>query len=150
MVIFGWIVWGYTNRRGARVMCQKLPKGKQHWLWWRSWCWLQLSNPAGRHALNKVLHVNWPSKQECQKKCKCKYRSEMKRAKLTAIMRELCSWNAKRLACQGYRNYAGRCFALVSTYCPIVVLTFIPSGLCDIIVHYSFLSTVRSKLSDIY
>src|SRR3989337_677072 len=39
----------------------------------------------------------------------------------------------------GYRNYAGRCFALVSTYCPIVVLTFIPGGLCDIIVHYSLL-----------
>ena len=39
----------------------------------------------------------------------------------------------------GYRNYAGRCFALVSTYCPIIVLTFIPGGLCDIIVHYSLL-----------
>jgi hypothetical protein len=39
----------------------------------------------------------------------------------------------------GYRNYAGRCFALVSTYCPIAVLTFIPGGLCDIIVHYSLL-----------
>ena len=39
----------------------------------------------------------------------------------------------------GHRNYAGRCFALVSTYCPIVVLTFIPGGLCDIIVHYSLL-----------
>ena len=39
----------------------------------------------------------------------------------------------------GYRNYAGRCFALVGTYCPIVVLTFIPGGLCDIIVHYSLL-----------
>ena len=39
----------------------------------------------------------------------------------------------------GYRNYVGRCFALVSTYCPIVVLTFIPGGLCDIIVHYSLL-----------
>ena len=38
----------------------------------------------------------------------------------------------------GYRNYAGRCFALVSTYCPIIVLTFIPGGLCDIIVHYIF------------
>ena len=34
----------------------------------------------------------------------------------------------------GYRNYDGRCFALVSTYCPITVLTFIPGGLCDIIV----------------
>ena len=39
----------------------------------------------------------------------------------------------------GYRNYAGRYFALVSTYCPITVLTFIPGGLCDIIVHYSLL-----------
>ena len=39
----------------------------------------------------------------------------------------------------GYRNYVGRCFALVSAYCPISVLTFIPGGLCDIIVHYSFL-----------
>ena len=39
----------------------------------------------------------------------------------------------------GYRNYAGRCFPLVSTYCPIAVLTFIPGGLCDIIVHYSLL-----------
>jgi hypothetical protein len=39
----------------------------------------------------------------------------------------------------GYHNYAGRCFALVSTYCSIAVLTFIPGGLCDIIVHYSLL-----------
>ena len=39
----------------------------------------------------------------------------------------------------GYRNYVGRCFALVSMYCPIVVLTFIPGGLCDIIVHYSLI-----------
>lgn len=39
----------------------------------------------------------------------------------------------------GYHNYAGHCFALVSTYCPIAVLTFIPGGLCDIIVHYSLL-----------
>ena len=39
----------------------------------------------------------------------------------------------------GYRNYAGRCFALVSTYCPIVVLPFIPGELCDIIMHYSLL-----------
>ena len=39
----------------------------------------------------------------------------------------------------GYRNSAGRCFALVSIYCPIAVLIFIPSGLCDIIVHYSLL-----------
>ena len=39
----------------------------------------------------------------------------------------------------GYRNYAGRCFALVSTYCPIIVLTFIPGGLCEIIVYYSLL-----------
>ena len=38
-----------------------------------------------------------------------------------------------------YHNYAARCFALVSTYCPIAVLTFIPGGLCDIIVHYSLL-----------
>ena len=39
----------------------------------------------------------------------------------------------------GYHNYDGRCFALVSTYCPITALTFIPGGLCDIIVHYSLL-----------
>ena len=39
----------------------------------------------------------------------------------------------------GYRNYVGRCFALVNTYCPIDVLSFIPGGLCDIIVHYSLL-----------
>ena len=39
----------------------------------------------------------------------------------------------------GYRNYVGRCFALVSTYCPIAVLTFIPGRLCDIIVRYSLL-----------
>ena len=39
----------------------------------------------------------------------------------------------------GYHNYAGRRFALVSTYCPIDVLTFIPGGLCDIIVHYSLI-----------
>ena len=39
----------------------------------------------------------------------------------------------------GYCNYASCCFALVSTYCPIAVLTFIPGGLCDIIVHYSLL-----------
>ena len=39
----------------------------------------------------------------------------------------------------GYRSYVGRCFTLLSTYCPIAVLTFIPGGLCDIIVHYSLL-----------
>ena len=42
----------------------------------------------------------------------------------------------------GYRNYAGRYFALLSTYCPIDVLTFILCGLCDIIVHYSLLIDV--------
>ena len=39
----------------------------------------------------------------------------------------------------GYRNDVGRCFALVSTYCPIAVLTFIHGGLYDIVVHYSLL-----------
>ena len=39
----------------------------------------------------------------------------------------------------GCRNCAACCSALVSTCCPIVVLTFIPGGLCDIIVHYSLL-----------
>ena len=51
----------------------------------------------------------------------------------------------------GYRNYAGRCFALVSTYCPVAVLTFIPlvdyvTSLCII----ACLSTAPSKLSDLY
>src|SRR5215216_4083531 len=36
----------------------------------------------------------------------------------------------------GYRNYAAHSFALVSTCYPITVHTFIPGGLCDIIVHY--------------
>ena len=39
----------------------------------------------------------------------------------------------------GHRNYAGRCFALVSTYCPIIVLTFIPGSLCDSSMHDSLL-----------
>ena len=39
----------------------------------------------------------------------------------------------------GCHNYAAHCFTLISTSCPIVVLTFISGGLCDIIVHYSLL-----------
>ena len=50
----------------------------------------------------------------------------------------------------GYRKCVGRYFALMSTYCPIDVLTFIPGGLCDIIVHYSLLIHCSLKLSDLY
>ena len=56
-----------TNRRGARVLCQKLLKSKKHWLWWRRWCWLQLRNPAGRHFLKEVLQRAIPLLMVCMK-----------------------------------------------------------------------------------
>ena len=50
----------------------------------------------------------------------------------------------------GYRNYAARCFALVSTYC--LVSLYLHSYLVDYVTSVCMiacLSTVRSKLSDL-
>ena len=58
---------------------------------------------------------------------------------------------ALQISFAGYRKYAARCFALVSTYCPVSLY------LHTYLVHYvtlvcmiACLSIVRSKLSDLY
>ena len=71
---------------------------------------------------------------------------------LWVFLQEICSKkNSGLKRTTGYRRYAARCFALISTCCPVSLY------LHTYLVHYvtavcmiAFLSIVRSKLSDLY
>ena len=71
---------------------------------------------------------------------------------LRIFLQEICSKkNSGLKRMTGYRKYAARCFALVSTCCPVSLY------LHTYLVHYvtavcmiACLSIVRSKLSDLY
>lgn len=71
---------------------------------------------------------------------------------LWIFLQEICSKkNSSLKRTTGYRKYAARCFALVSTCCPVSLY------LHTYLVHYvtavcmiACLSIVRSKLSDLY
>ena len=102
----------------------------------------------------KNLVMHWPRSQDevLSMKSHDNLNSTFPHVPYGSFLQEICSKkNSGLKRTTGYRKYAARCFALVSTCCPVSLY------LHTYLVHYvtavcmiACLSIVRSKLSDLY